>query len=203
MQDFPPIFRDHPIDDGGLWVFGYGSLMWRPGFDHLEQCSALLKGYHRSFCIYSHHHRGTSETPGLVLGLNSGGQCHGVAFRVSRDNAPQAVAYLDERELSGDGAYIPTLTEICLERNTGCEAEYITAYTYVANTAHLLFAGEMAMDRVAKLIMNAEGISGLNRDYLINTVHHLEHVGYTDEKLHTLLRHVEYLTGTIDMGGGI
>jgi cation transport protein ChaC len=177
--------------------------MWRPGFDFLEQCPALLNGYHRSFCIYSHHHRGTAKTPGLVLGLNAGGDCHGVAFRVSRDNARQVVAYLDERELSGDGAYIPTFSEVCLERHNGCTPEPVTAYTYVANTAHFLFAGEIMMDRAAKLIMNAQGISGLNRDYLMNTVHHLEQVGYSDETLHILLRRVEYLTGTIDMGGGI
>ena len=84
-----------------FWVFGYGSLMWQPGFEHLEVRSALLRGYHRAFCVYSHHYRGTPGRPGLVLGLDRGGACRGLAFRVAKQNADAVMTYLDERELIG------------------------------------------------------------------------------------------------------
>ena len=85
-------------EQGDLWVFGYGSLMWRPGFPYLDRRTAHLHGYHRSLCVYSHVHRGTPEKPGLVLGLDRGGRCQGVAFRVAAEEAEATLHYLRERE---------------------------------------------------------------------------------------------------------
>lgn len=178
------------------WVFGYGSLMWNPGFEHLSACSAMLEGYHRSFCVYSHHYRGTPDRPGLVLGLDKGGHCEGIAFQVAPENRDIAINYLNERELSGY-AYKPAVLEISIN------SQRVEAYTFVADPDHSLYAGNLAPDRLAELIMNAVGVNGLNRDYLINTVQQLEGRGFTDDSLHALLRKVEILTGLIDQGGGI
>jgi glutathione-specific gamma-glutamylcyclotransferase len=202
VEDYPPVFKNHSIDQHGLWIFGYGSLMWRPGFEYVERHSATLQGYHRAFCLYSHHHRGTPETPGLVLGLDQGENCLGVAFRVTQESAREVVAYLDERELIGY-AYTPKLLEISLEGEMPETSRRVTAYTFVADFNHANYAGEMEISQAAKLIMDAEGVAGLNRDYLMNTVRHLEQVGSVDTKLHSLLEMIEHLTGAIEMGSGI
>jgi len=184
-----------------LWVFGYGSLMWRPGFEYAEQRAATLHGYHRSFCIYSHHHRGTQENPGLVLGLDEGGTCRGCAFRVRASDAATVTAYLNERELIGY-AYVPRVLDVSLECDDGSEV-LVPTYTFVADQTHDHYAGNLSIADSAPLIMVAEGIAGLNRDYLINTVRHLEQTGATEPELHALLREVEARTGVIDIGGGI
>lgn len=181
---------------GDFWVFGYGSLMWRPGFAFMESRPALLRGYHRSFCVYSHHYRGTPEHPGLVLGLARGGSCRGIAFRVDRANEPSVKSYLDERELVSY-AYTPKTVTVSLIEGP------VRAYTFVANTAHDQYAGDLGVERSAEIIMNAQGVAGLNRDYLINTVRQLEKEGFTDKRLHGLLKRVEYLTGIIEAGSGI
>jgi cation transport protein ChaC len=181
---------------GDFWVFGYGSLMWRPGFPHDGALPALLRGYHRSFCVYSHHYRGTPEQPGLVLGLAPGGTCRGVAFRVPRGQEASVRDYLDERELVSY-AYIPRLLPVEIP-----EGE-VEAYTFVADPKHRQFAGDLGVERSAEMIMEAKGIAGLNRDYLINTVRHLERHGFGDDGLRPLLKRVEHLTGVIEAGGGI
>ena len=96
-----------------FWVFGYGSLMWRPGFYHLEQHPARLHGYHRAACIYSRHHRGTDTVPGLVLGLDTGGYCDGIAFKIDIKHRMQIIDYLHQRELIGY-AYTPLTTPVTL-----------------------------------------------------------------------------------------
>jgi len=184
----------HGADD--FWVFGYGSLMWRPGFSYLESHPALLRGYHRSFCIYSNYYRGTREIPGLVLGLARGGSCRGVAFRVAQSDEPPVTNYLNERELV-NYAYTPRTVSISL-----CEGT-VRAYTFVADTSHNQYAGDLGIERSAEIIMNAQGVAGLNRDYLINTVRQLEKEGFSDKRLHVLLKRVEYLTGIIEAGSGI
>lgn len=187
--------------DRALWVFGYGSLMWRPGFEFEEQRPANLTGYHRSFCIYSHHHRGTRDNPGLVLGLDEGGACIGVAFKVAPENIPEVVAYLNERELIGY-AYLPMLASVTVTNDDG-EKETVSAYTFIADQNHEQYAGNLPTKDAASLIMNAAGDAGLNRDYLINTVRHLEQTGFAEPELHILLREVENRTGVIDIGFGI
>lgn len=179
-----------------FWVFGYGSLMWRPGFAYLDSRPALLRGYHRSFCVYSHHYRGTSEYPGLVLGLARGGSCRGIAFRVAKADEQSVKSYLNERELVSY-AYTPRTVSVSL-----CEGT-VRAYTFVANPGHDQYAGDLGVERSAEIIMSAQGAAGLNRDYLINTVRQLESEGFSDQRLHKLLRRVEYLTGIIEAGSGI
>lgn len=181
---------------GDFWVFGYGSLMWRPGFSFLESQPALLRGYHRSFCIYSHHYRGTPEHPGLVLGLARGGSCRGVAFRVARADETSVRSYLDERELVSYAYNAKTLGVSLRDKSA-------RAYTFVVNTSHDQYAGDLGVERSAEIIMNAQGAAGLNRDYLINTVRQLEKEGFTDKRLHELLKRVEFLTGIIEAGSGI
>lgn len=183
--------------DDDLWVFAYGSLMWRTGFDCVEAHTARLDGFHREFCIYSHHHRGTPERPGLVLGLDRGGACQGIALRVAAENREAVIAYLDERELI-TGAYTPRTLEIALDGGGT-----VAAYTFVANRGHAQYAGRLEVAEAARLIMGAEGRSGLNRDYLINTVRHLEGLGFGEARLHALLAEVERQTGEIERGGGI
>lgn len=182
-----------------FWVFGYGSLMWRPGFAYEDAQPATLRGYTRSFCIYSHYYRGTPKRPGLVLGLDphEGGECRGVAFRVARDQKDSVIAYLTERELCGYAYKAKTLP---LELD--CQTA-IQAYTFVADPSHALYAGDLGLDKAASLIMEAEGNTGLNRDYLINSVRELQAHGYNDGHLHDLLKKVEYLTGMIEAGAGI
>ena len=182
--------------DEDLWIFGYGSLMWRPGFDYIETSPALLRGYHRSFCLYSQRHRGTAESPGLVLGLDRGGSCRGVAFRVASSRADAVISYLDEREL-GDYAYIAKSLPIVVNGTR------VDAYTYVADPGHRHYAGNLGLARAAAMIMEAQGESGLNRDYLINTVRMLETMGLVDRRAHALLIEIERQTGIIEAGGGI
>ena len=179
-----------------FWVFGYGSLMWQPGFAHLEVRPALLRGYHRAFCVYSHHYRGTPGRPGLVLGLDRGGACRGLAFRVAAAAAEDVMTYLDERELVGY-AYRAKSVPIA----TG--GDKVDAYTYVADQAHRHYAGKLGVERSAELIMNAEGLNGLNREYLINTLRKLESMGFVDKSLHALLLRIERMTGILDQGSGI
>lgn len=180
------------------WVFGYGSLMWDPGFPFTNRESAQLVGYHRSFCIFSHHYRGTAERPGLVLGLDSGGECQGVAFQVNRNKWESVVDYLNERELIGY-AYRPISLEIRLQPTMRA----VHAYSFVADPDHPTYAGDLGLEKSARTIMNAVGAGGLNRDYLINTVKQMETHGFEDPGLHRLLERVELLTGLIDQGGGI
>ncbi len=180
-----------------LWVFGYGSLMWRPGFDFLIAQPALLRGWHRSFCVFSCHYRGTPEHPGLVLGLNQGGACRGLAFRVPAAKADEVIEYLNERELV-NYAYAPRMLQVEL-----ADGGRTAAYTFVADRNHRLFAGDLGVRRSAEIIMDAEGRAGLNRDYLINTVRQLEAHGFADKRLHELLGLVERLTGEIEAGSGI
>ncbi len=167
------------------WVFGYGSLMWNPGFPFLEKQPAELTGYHRSFCMYSEHHRGTREHPGLVLGLDEGGCCLGMAFRIARSNWQSTITYLNKRELVENYAYVPTILKIHLS------SEEVYAYTYIANPKHKNYAGKLPLGSVVKIIRNAKGIGGRNHNYLIEVVRELDALGCADEKLNALLTRVE------------
>ncbi len=163
-----------------LWVFGYGSLMWRPGFAHEEIQPALLRGYHRAFCVYSVHYRGTSARPGLVLGLDRGGSCRGRAYRVAARDADEVIAYLDARE---------QVTSVYLRRRVTIEisGNRVPAVTYVADRAHRQYAAKLSLPRAAEIILKGRGIAGDNPDYLENTVAHLDELGIVDGPLHELL----------------
>ncbi len=183
--------------DDEFWVFGYGSLMWNPGFPALAAEPAVLAGYHRSFCIYSTHYRGTPERPGLVLGLAPGGACPGVAFRVAIDQAPSVRDYLRERELCGY-AYKEATLPVGLR-----DGRQVAAYTFVADPDHRRYAGDLGVTASAAIIMEAVGRNGLNRDYLINTVKELEAHGVVEPPLHALLEEVWRRTGEVEAGQGI
>ena len=127
-------------DKPELWVFGYGSLMWRPGFAFIEQAPAALIGAHRSLCIYSFHHRGTPESPGLVLGLDEGGACRGVAFRVAPERRDATLAYLREREQVTD-VYVEAIRPVSLLDGSGRELE---ALCYIVDRGHPQYAGRLS-----------------------------------------------------------
>ncbi|WP_431282682.1 gamma-glutamylcyclotransferase [Humitalea sp. 24SJ18S-53] len=161
-----------------LLVFGYGSLIWRPDFPHASAHPARLNGWHRSFCIWSHHHRGTAARPGLVLGLRPGGACRGMAFRVAAQDAAAALAVLDARELVA-GEYRRTTRPVMLLDS----GERLTAVLYVADRAAPVFVPGLPADRAAAAIATAHGISGANRDYLTNTLAGLRAMGVRDRGL--------------------
>jgi glutathione-specific gamma-glutamylcyclotransferase len=165
-----------------LWVFGYGSLMWRPGFEFSEQAPAALIGAHRSLCVYSFHHRGTMEKPGLVLGLDEGGACRGIVFRVPPEKRELTIAYLREREQVTD-VYVETTKPVSLLDGSGRELE---ALCYIADRGHPQYAGRLSLETRASLVRAAAGRSGNNVDYVLNTVRHLEEAGIDDVELMAL-----------------
>ena len=165
-----------------LWVFGYGSLMWQPGFDFSERVPASLIGAHRSLCIYSFHHRGTQEKPGLVLGLDEGGACRGIAFRVAADKREETVSYLRAREQVTD-VYVEAVRKVSLLDGSGRQCE---ALCYLADRGHPQYAGRLSLARQAELVRSATGQAGANIDYVLNTVSHLEEVGIHDAALAAL-----------------
>ena len=167
------------------WVFGYGSIMWNPGFPFIEQQQAELIGYHRSFCMYSQHHRGTREKPGLVLGLDKGGRCHGMAFRVAKSEWTATIDYLNKRELNGNYAYVPNVLKVNLS------SRKVSAYTYVANPKHQNYAGKLPLDSIVRIIRTAEGIGGSNHSYLAALVRKLDALGSIEESLSDLLTRVK------------
>ncbi len=165
---------DAPDD---LWVFGYGSLMWRPGFDHSERIVAHLNGLHRSLCIYSHVHRGTPERPGLVLGLDRGGACKGIAFRVPAAARRETIQYLRARE---------QVTSVYLEAQVPvrlADGRTLTAVAYRVDRKHAQYAGRLSVDRVVELVRQGVGVSGANPDYVIATAEHLRSLGIRDRFL--------------------
>jgi len=166
-----------------LWVFGYGSLMWDPGFPHAEVQRALLRGYHRTLCIYSRFHRGTLARPGLVLGLNRGGSCRGMAFRIAGENARAVLGYLDERELVSY-AYRRQRVSLRLPERE------VAGFAYVADRRHSQYAGDVGLARSVELVAQGVGVSGTCFDYLENTVKHLDQLGIEEGPLHELLARV-------------
>ncbi len=162
------------------WVFGYGSLMWRPGFDYVERQPARLHGYHRAFCVYSHVHRGTPDRPGLVLGLDRGGSCKGVAFRIADRDWPHVVRYLSERE-QVTAVYVDVRVPVRLLDGGGREP--VTALTYIADRQHYQYAGVLDTEHQARIVLGGRGRSGPNEEYLERTVAHLEELGIHDPKL--------------------
>jgi glutathione-specific gamma-glutamylcyclotransferase len=169
-----------------LWVFGYGSLMWRPGFDFTERAPAALIGAHRSLCIYSFHHRGTQEHPGLVLGLDEGGACRGMVFRVAEDKRDGTLDYLREREQITE-VYVEATRPVSLLDGSGRELE---AVCYLVDRAHPQYAGRLSIETQARLVRSAVGRSGANIDYVLNTVRHLEETGIHDVELMALAAHL-------------
>lgn len=182
-----PAPRVHPaLPAGDLWIFGYGSLMWDPGFTYLKSSPALVRGYHRAFCVYSRRWRGTPERPGLVLGLDRGGTCHGMAFLVGADKIAATLIGLWEREMTSR-VYIPKLVKARLPHAT------VEALAFVADRAHHNYAGRLTLEEVAHRLVTCGGQRGPNLDYLIRTIEHLASLGVEDRRLLHLLTAVQML----------
>lgn len=165
--------------DGALWVFGYGSLMWQPGFPYDAQVSGLLNGAHRALCVYSVLHRGSFERPGLVLGLARGGACRGIAFRVTPGAEAETIEYLREREQVTD-VYVEAYRTV---RLLGTPRQKVRALTYLADPNHPQYAGGLTFDEQVRIVRSCCGEAGANTDYLLNTVRHLEEEGVHDAHL--------------------
>lgn len=160
-----------------FWVFGYGSLMWNPGFAYQVRSQGRAFGFRRSLCVRSWVHRGTEESPGLVLGLDRGGSCRGVAFRVDTALWSETVDYLREREL---------VTHVYVERTVPVRldgGEIVRALTYVVDRSHRQYAGAVTVAEAAGVVRDAVGRSGPNHVYVSNTVAHLREMGIRDQWL--------------------
>ncbi len=171
--------------DADLWVFAYGSLMWNPGFPFAEQSMAILHGYHRRFCVASLRYRGTPEKPGLVLGLDRGGSCRGMAFRVVAADAAATLDALWDREMI-NRTYHPRLLPLRLADGR----KVAKACTFVVDRQHSQYSPCLDEAEMAERITHCVGERGPNLDYLTNTVEHLERLGIHDGRLHALLTRV-------------
>lgn len=164
-----------------FWVFGYGSLMWNPGFETIERSKAVMHGVHRALCIHSWVHRGTQQSPGLVLGLDRGGSCLGVGLKVPGKNRDNVVDYLREREL---------VTRVYLEqwrRIRLASGKNVQALTYLVDRDHEQYAGRMSDHDICQIISHSSGKSGKNIDYVVNTVGHLRETGIHDPHLEAVI----------------
>ncbi len=165
------------LPEGDLWVFGYGSLMWRPGFDYIDSYDGRIYGYHRALCVSSWVHRGTQDNPGLVLGLDRGGSCSGKLFRVSAQNKQKVAEYLYDREL-------PTMVYRARIINVYTkDARCIQALTFVVDPQHQQYVTEKCPQQLAHKVADAQGLNGKSSDYLLSTLEHLRQDGIHDSRL--------------------
>jgi cation transport protein ChaC len=179
----PVHYRSVDFPRGDLWVFTYGSLMWDPGFAHIAAEPGLLRGYHRTFCIYSSRYRGTVAEPGLVLGLDPDGACKGIVYRIAAAGKAVALEALWQREMRR-GVDLPRLLPVATPNGRRI------ALAFVANRTHKGYAGRMAVDDAARIIAMCCGERGSNVDYLVYTLRHLDALGVHDHHLHQLLARV-------------
>lgn len=172
-----------------LWVFGYGSLLWDPGFAWSARHPARLRGFHRSFCMRSIHHRGTEAEPGLVLALDAmeGGECAGIVFEIAPQIAEETLEYLRARELIS-AAYLETRQQVALQGGAT-----VQAVTYVIDRSHWQYCGGLSREEQARIIAGASGGRGANSDYLHQTAAHLANLGVPDPELDWLSRRVAAL----------
>ncbi len=166
-------------NSGGFWVFGYGSLIWQPGFEYRESQIARLQGYVRSFCMWLVHYRGTKERPGLVLAVDAKEAqfCDGVAFYVAPESSKMTLDYLRERELISS-AYHEEIHPVLLR-----DGRIVDSYVYVINRQHSQYCGDLSLERQAEVIATAVGGTGPNTEYLFNTAEHLSSIGLADLEL--------------------
>ena len=172
-----------------MWVFGYGSLLWNPGFPYREKVIATLPGWHRSFCMRSIHHRGTEEKPGLVLALDAddAAHCQGLALLVEEGHEEKTLEELRERELISS-AYLERMLHVDLR-----DGRRVEAVTYVIDPHHVQYC-HLELEEQAQIISTAVGGRGPNTDYLHNTASHLFELGIEDEDLDWLSARVRDLT---------
>lgn len=166
-------------EGGDPWVFGYGSLIWNPLFDYAERRAATLHGFHRRFCLWSKHGRGSPDNPGLVLGLDHGGCCRGVAFRIPRAIACRELRIVWRREMLSDAyeaRWLPVRTD----------AGDIRAFALIINRDNEHYAGKLTLEQMVETISTAAGRLGSSRDYLFRTVEALREHGVSDSLLSEL-----------------
>jgi len=168
------------VSSQDYWVFGYGSLMWRPGFPFAEMAPALLPGWRRDMCIQSIHYRGTPDMPGLVSGLTPGGSCKGRAYRIKKDQLEGVISYLDDRELVTD-VYLPQHHEVHLD-----DGRSVSARVYVGDVGHAQFAGHWPVEDKISYLLQGTGSEGRSIDYLANILEQLGYLGIEDEHLANL-----------------
>ena len=178
------------MTDTNLWIFGYGSLMWRPDFAFAARHRARLSGYHRALCISSNHYRGTHDRPGLVLGLDRGGSCVGLAFRIAPTLAEATHAAVRARELISN-VYDEVQAEVLLE-----DGHRVRAITYVANRTHAQYAGKLDRETVIARVRHCAGVGGPNVDYVRNTVEHLKTLGVADARLASIITAIDAASPT-------
>jgi len=177
------------MNENKHWIFGYGSLMWRPGFEFVGCQLAELDGFHRSLCVYSHVHRGTENRPGLVFGLDHGGSCTGIAYSVSAENWQATFRYLQERE-QVTSVYLDSFHEITL-RETGAK---VSALTFLVDRDHQQYAGRLSLAEQLKFVRQGIGQSGKCDDYVLSTARHLQELGIKDSEIQTLAKTLSSIT---------
>lgn len=186
-----------------LWVFGYGSLMWNPGFDFVERFPAELTGYHRAFCVYSVFYRGTPARPGLVLGLDRGGSCQGVAFRVAPGSAAETLRYLRAREqITGVYREIRVPVALFQTSSESGQRRAATAVTFVVERNHPGYASTLPLARQAHLIRSAKGRAGCNLAYALNTISHMQNMNCIDRSLARLMPVLGSVFAGVPAGSG-
>lgn len=170
----PSIAPPSPDD---LWVFAYGSLMWRPDFDYVERVPGLLRGVHRALCVYSTRYRGTPERPGVVLGLDHGGSCQGIVFRVEAARVAATRAYLTEREMV-NRVYREAMRPVRL-----ADGRQVNALAYIVDRRHQQYARGLDRAHLVDLIRKGHGLGGPCKDYVLNTLASLREIGIDDHAL--------------------
>jgi len=168
-----------------FWVFGYGSLIWNPGFEVLDRRKATLHGLHRSFCVYSWVHRGTQEKPGLVLGLDKGGSCHGMAMLAPGHSKEKIIDYLRARELV-TAVYLECWRKVRLD-----DGQQVRALVYRADQTHPQYAKGLCLDRQTEIVRKSKGKSGHNVDYVKSTARALQQHGIRDQGLEYINQRLE------------
>jgi len=170
-----------------LWVYGYGSLIWRPEFDFVERRHALLRGYHRSLCLWSRVNRGTPERPGLVFGLDAGGSCRGMAYRIAAANVPATFTELWKREMPS-GAYLPKWLACATD------AGELRALAFVMDRSKDAYVRDLTREQLIAIVRDAHGSYGPCSEYVLETAQALEDAGIHDHKLKTLVRELKALS---------
>jgi glutathione-specific gamma-glutamylcyclotransferase len=173
-----------PDNHEPLWIFGYGSLMWNPGFDHEARHVAVIYGLHRRLCVSSIRYRGTPDKPGLVLGLDYGGSCRGYAYRVSAGAKHAVVDYLEEREMI-NRVYKPVFVNAWLD-----DSRCFPALTFRVRRDHPQYIAPMCERQLAKRIARCRGLKGPNQEYVLNTLKELRAMGFDDSGLDRIVRHL-------------
>ncbi|QBK06435.1 gamma-glutamylcyclotransferase [Hylemonella gracilis] len=182
LREWQEHHPEHGAHHGDFWLFGYGSLIWRPDFDHTERRMARVRGWHRALKMWSRINRGTVEQPGLVFALLSGGSCHGVVYRIARAQAPATLAQLWQREMA-TGVYDP--------RWLRCDTPQgpVRALAFTLSRRSPNYTGTLSAGQYEHIFRHAHGIYGSTRDYARQTLDSLRAHGIHDQALEALLKH--------------